>query len=182
MEEREFEACIRRIRAGDQNGLKEIYEAYVGLVYSVIYDMTRQKEDAQDVTSEFFIRLWERADSYRPGGGHRGWMLTIARNLAVDFLRKRNREYLVEETEPVQEDDKAQDFADAVVGNLNMQEAIAKLKASEQEVLDMKVMGQMTFREISDVLQKPMGTVTWLYRQGIAKLRAYYEPGEEAQR
>lgn len=180
MEEREFEACIRRIRAGDKNGLKEIYEAYVGLVYSVIYDMTRQKEDAQDVTSEFFIRLWERADSYRPGGGHRGWMLTIARNLAVDFLRKRNREYLVEETEPVQEDGKAQDFADAVVGNLNMQEAIAKLKASEQEVLDMKVMGQMTFREISDVLQKPMGTVTWLYRQGIAKLRAYYGPGEEA--
>ena len=92
MREQEFEACIQRIRSGDKEGLREIYEAYVGLIYTVVYELTGQREDAQDLTSDFFIRLWEKADSYRFGGAHKGWMVTIARNMAVDYLRKRKRE------------------------------------------------------------------------------------------
>ena len=179
MEEREFDACIRRIQAGEQEALKKIYEAYAALIYSVIYDMTQQREDAQDLTSEFFIRLWERADSYRFGGKHRGWLLTIARNMTIDFLRKRNRELPTEEIpEP---DTHSEDVAETVVGRMSMQEAMDRLKPGEQEVLDMKILGQMTFQEISEVIKKPMGTVTWLYRQGIGKLKRYHKREQEVQ-
>lgn len=179
MEDYEFEACIRQIQEGDKDGLKGIYQSYAGLIYSVIYDMTRQKEDAQDLTSEFFIRLWEKADSYRFGGKHRAWLLTIARNMTIDFLRKHKREILMEELPDTQEKDS--DFSGEVIGNLSMKEAIERLKPGEQEVLDMKIMGDMTFQEISDVLKKPMGTVTWLYRRGIEKLRKYHKAGQEVQ-
>ena len=173
MEDFEFEACIRQIRKGDKDGLKQIYQAYVGLIYSVIYDMTGQKEDAQDITSEFFIRLWDRADTYRFGGKHKAWLMTIARNMTIDFLRKQKRELPVEELpEPEQE---AEDFAEKVVGNLSFQEAMKLLKPAEQEVLDLKVLGGFTFQEIAALLKKPMGTVTWLYRQGIHKLRKYHK-------
>ncbi len=178
MEEREFEECIRQMQAGNKEGLKRVYQAYAGLIYSVIYDMTGQKEDAQDLASEFFIRLWERADTYHFGKKHRGWMLTIARNMTIDFLRKRKRELLVETMEDGQN---TEDVASQAVGNLSFQEAMDLLKPGEQEVLDMKILGQMTFQEIAEVLKKPLGTVSWLYRQGIGKLRRHHKEEQEVQ-
>lgn len=177
MENSEFEACIRRIQQGDKSGLKEIYQAYVAMIYSVAYSILGQKEDAQDVASEFFIRLWDKADSYRFGGAHKGWMLTIARNMCMDFLRKHKRELPVDEFP--EEECPGRDFAEESVGRLAMEEAIQRLKPAEQEVLDLKIVAELTFQEIADVLNKPMGTVTWLYRQGIEKLRKYH--GKEVQ-
>lgn len=181
MKEQEFEWCIRQIQAGDKEGLRQIYEAYAGLVYSVVYSMVGQKEDAQDLTADFFIRLWERADAYRFGGKHKGWMLTIARNMALDFLRKRKRELLVEELE--EKEGGFGDIAEEVIGNLSFREAVQGLKPQEREVLDMKILGQMTFQEIGNILKKPQGTVAWLYRQGIGKLRrSQRDGGKEVQR
>lgn len=179
MEDMEFKACIRKIQRGDKEGLKQIYQEYAGLIYTVVYDMTGQKEDAQDITSEFFIRLWDKADTYRAKKGHRAWLLTIARNMAIDFLRKQKRELLVEE---LPEPDSAKtDFSEEVIGNLSMREAMERLKFEEQEVLDLKIIGDCTFQEIAKVLGKPMGTVTWLYRQGIAKLKKYHKAEREVQ-
>lgn len=191
MDDRLFESCIRQIQKGEKEGLKEIYQAYVGLIYSVIYDMTGKKEDAQDITSEFFIRLWEKADTYRFGGKHKAWMLTIARNMNIDFLRKVKRELPIEEIEEKEAGEgitestlvtpKSGDFAEEVIGNLSMREAMNCLKPSEQEILDMKILGGFTFQEIADILKKPMGTVTWLYREGIGKLRKYHKEEQEVQ-
>lgn len=173
MEDFEFEACVRQIQDGDKNGLKQIYQAYGGLMYAVIYDMTGQREDAQDLVSDFFIRLWDRADTYRFGGKHKAWLMTIARNMTIDFLRKQRREIAVEELPPVQEE--GVDFTEEVVGNLSLREAMSLLKPGEAEVIDLKVLGGFTFQEIAKMTEKPMGTVSWLYRQGIKKLRKAHD-------
>lgn len=173
MEDQEFEACIRQIQAGKKEGLKQIYEAYAALVYTVIYDLVRQREDAEDLAAECFVRLWERADTYRFGGKHRGWLLTIARNLAIDFLRRQKRELVVEEVRG--QEHCAKDVAEQAVENVSFEEALKQLERDEQEVLDLKIVGQMTFREIAQVLKKPQGTVAWLYRKGIEKLRKYHQ-------
>lgn len=177
MEDMEFKVCIQKIQQGDKDGLKQIYQAYAALIYTVVYDMTGQKEDAQDITSEFFIRLWEKADTYRGKKGHRGWLLTIARNMTIDYLRKQKRELLVEDL-PESEVEKA-DFSEEIVGTMSMREAISQLKPAEQEVLNLKILGEFTFQEIARTIGKPMGTVTWLYRQGIEKLRKYHKVSRE---
>ena len=87
MEERQFEEAMARMVQGDQSALKEIYESYVGYIYRIIYEVLRNKENAEDVTSEFFIRLWNKAEQFRPGSGHKGYMAAMARNMAVDFLQ-----------------------------------------------------------------------------------------------
>lgn len=169
MEEREFERCIRRIQRGDKEGLKAVYEAYIALIYSEIYNLVGRKEDAEDITSEFFLRLWKKADSYRFGKGHRVWLVTIARNMAIDFLRKQKREVLTEEIP--EENTGQKDFSKEVVGEISIEEAMGKLKPKEHEVLDLKIFGEFTFQEIAKMTETPMGTVTWLYRQAIEKLR-----------
>lgn len=267
MTEQEFEQAVVRIRDGDKDGLKEIYLAYVKFIYAVIYEILQNKENTEDVTSEFFIKLWDVAERYEPGRGHRGYLATIARNMAIDYIRKHRREILSAEPDLVGSGGSAGSVFDAqsgssdtgesvihtqsgssdtesvfdtqggssgnseggvsgfdtqsggsenpggagdvggrahshargsgpggvsgggyvtspvedeVIGNIALKEALAQLKDGERQIINMKILGDMTFQEISDTLHMPMGTVTWKYRNAIGKLRRCgYEQGFE---
>ena len=193
MNEKAFEKCIKMMCQGKQEGLKRIYEAYLPYIFSIISGILSNREDAEDVTSEFFIRLWNTAEKYRPGNGHKAYLATIARNMAIDFLRKRKREIATdlsggneEENNAVYQgrDDAAkagappggeydEGFEDDLVESLTLQEALKTLNSSEREIINLKIMGDLTFKEIAEILDTPMGTVTWRYREAIKKLRRY---------
>lgn len=173
MNNREFDRCIRRIQKGDKSGLKEIYEVYISYIYAVILGIVKNKENAEDLTAEFFIKLWNMADQYKAGSGHKTWMTVIARNMSIDFLRKAGREQLTEEVPEVSNtaSDEKISMENEVVGRLNFRETIEQLPETEQQILTMKLAGQMTFKEIAKILGMPMGTVTWKYQNSLEKLR-----------
>ena len=155
-----FEENIDRICRNDREGLRQIYEDYCPMIYSVVLDVLHNREDAEDITSEFFIRLWDIADTYKPGRGHRAWMITIARNMAADHLRKRSHECLTAELSE-----------EALCSRLSLEQAMQTLKEEERQIVNLKIMGQLTFREIAAILKKPQGTVAWCYRTAISKLK-----------
>lgn len=170
MTEIQFADCIQRMCQKEKEGLHEVYLEYISFIYSVIYEKVQNRENAEDITSEFFIKLWEKAHTYRPGHGHKGWLATIARNMAVDFLRKRVREELREELPEHAGENTVEKEA---IGSLTLKEAMNRLNTDEREIINLKVMGDLTFKEIAKILQLPMGTVTWRYREAVSKLRRY---------
>ena len=99
MTDKEFDTCMALIVQGEKDALKTIYDEYVKYIFSIVYQMVQSKENAEDITSEFFIKLWTGAEKYSPGKGHKGYLATIARNMTIDFLRKSGRELLVSEFE-----------------------------------------------------------------------------------
>ena len=172
MEEKQFHACMKKIKAGDKMALHEIYEKYIGYIYSVVFQVVLNKEDAEDITSEFFIKLWKLADTYRSGSGHRAWMATIARNMAIDLLRKNKREVLTEDFGDFIPDNASDDDVEGeVLADMSLRAALDTLKPGEREIVNMKIMGELTFQEIADILKQPLGTVTWRYQNAIKKLR-----------
>lgn len=172
MEQLEFESCMERMKDGDKSALKEIYEAYLSYIYTIVYGVVQSRENAEDITSEFFIKLWNMSDTYNPKtGSHKGFLATIARNMAIDFVRKTRREVFPEEMP-----DEAADgvsVEDEVIGDVSLQEALDALSDKEREVVTMKVLSEMTFQEIADTLLTPLGTITWRYRTAMEKLRRY---------
>ncbi len=167
-----FETCIRAMNRGNRDALKEVYEEYVSYIYRVVRGMLPNREEAEDVTSEFFIRLWEKSHAYKPGNGHKGWMATIARNLAIDHIRRYRREEVTEDI--VLEGDTGGDTClpeEQVISDITIQEALSGLKDAERQVIHMKIMGELTFQEIAYILQVPLGTVSWRYREALKKLR-----------
>ena len=177
MTDSEFEKNIGLIRQGDREGLKAIYEAYLPSVYSSVLTVLRSEQSAQDVTADFFIKLWEIAGQYRPGGKHKAWMLTIARNMAVDYLRKYRREDLVDEWPDTPADGpECGSQEDRILSELTLQQALDTLEEEEKQIVNLKVMGELTFKEISRIMKKPLGTVAWKYRVALSKLkRCRYE-------
>lgn len=190
MTDNTFDECVVRMQKGDKEALHQIYQEYLGYIYSIVLNLVQNKENAEDITSDFFIKLWVNADKYKPGSGHKGYLATIARNMSIDFLRSRKKEQLVEsfeasydeadrealnasEVKEAVEANEPVSLENQVIGDISLKEALDTLKDSEKEVINLKIMGEMTFNEISTVLNKPMGTVTWIYRQAIEKLRRY---------
>ncbi len=185
MTNEQFEAAIARMLRGDRAGLKEIYEAYIGYIYRIIFEILQNKENAEDVTSEFFIKLWGRAGSYRPGNGHKAFLTVTARNMAIDFLRKYRKEELTAMLQDIGTDpeegflsgkqlpgERTGPTTEAiVVEEISLQAALAALKEAERQIVSMKVLGELTFKEIAEIMNIPMGTVTWRYQNAIKKLR-----------
>lgn len=168
MTDKEFEQCMSAMAKGDRNSLRQIYDAYLKLIYATVYNVIGHREEAEDITSEFFIKLYSIAGSYKPGNGHKRWMVTIARNMAVDRIRKIDREALVDE---LPETEQGSNMEEQVVNSVSLNVAMESLKSDEREIVDLKVAGGFTFREISEMVGKPMGTVTWLYNNAIKRLR-----------
>lgn len=184
-----FDVCIERIKNGDKEGLHDIYKEYLPYIFSVIMTVLGNRENAEDVTSDFFIKLWNNADKYVPGSGHKRYLATIARNMSIDFLRAHKKEQLIEDFERsydeednqtglsneqlgnISRDNSEKSPEETVVADMSIEQALGSLKESEREVVNLKVMSDMTFAEIAETVNRPMGTVTWLYRQAIEKLR-----------
>lgn len=186
MSEEQFNRCIGLILQKDRSGLKEIYDAYLSYIYKIVLGIVGRKEDAEDITSEFFIKLYTGADKYVQGSGHKGYLATIARNMAIDFMRKNKREVLdsfsrdEDDDTPLYEPVSEEKTEETVIEDISLKEALNTLKEKERIIVDMKILSEMTFQEISDTLKLPMGTVTWRYREAIKKLRrcGYYEGSE----
>ena len=90
-------------------------------------------------------------------------------------MRKAGREQLTEEVPEASAADAASgtegSLENDVVGRMNFRETVEKLPETERQIMTMKLAGQMTFKEIADVLGIPMGTVTWKYQNSLEKLR-----------
>lgn len=170
MTDQAFEDSIRQICQGDKCGLKILYEEYGAMIYSAVYEILENHPNTEDVVSEYFIKLWKIADTYRFGGHHRGWMLTIARNMSLDFLHKHKRECSMEEL-TFEKEPSTPSHEEDTVERLGLMDALSKLEKEEREIVDLKIMGQLTFKEIARILQKPMGTVTWKYQVALGKLK-----------
>lgn len=175
MTDRQFERRILLIQQGDKQGLKEIYDEYGKTIYQSVYAILRNPQDAEDITSEFFLKLWKIADTYCFGGKHKRWLVTIARNMALDLLKRQSREQLTldDEEAGITEPADKSSTEDTVTEKLAVAEALERLDEVEREIVNMKILADMTFKDIAAVLGKPLGTVTWKYRNAISKLKKF---------
>ncbi len=175
MENVEFDLCMQQVSCGDKDALHRIYDAYVDYIFHLVLGIVKNYEDAEDITSDFFIRLWKQADMYRPGGGHRYYLSVIAHNMAVDYLRVRRREIPVDYQEEPEGDVHmaAEDPYEEVIAGISVEQLLDRLKPSEREIVHLKIIGEQTFDKIASILNIPLGTVSWKYRQAIQKLRRY---------
>lgn len=178
MTDKEFDLRMEQIRRGEKEGLRRIYEVYGTFIYKTLLSVVKSPQDAEDLTSELFLRLWQKAEQYRNGAGHKAYLARIAHNMAIDFLRSRGRLSFT-----LDDDEESFDPPDTVrtdetaVAGISFDEAISSLPEAEGEIVNLHIGLELTFREIAEALKIPLGTVTWRYRSAIEKLRKTVKGG-----
>lgn len=171
-----LEPLMLRMQAGEQAALAELYRRIRTAVYGLALSYLKHTHDAEDVTQDTFVRVWERIPQYQPRGTPLAWVLTIARNLALMKLRERGK---TEELEPEAWERIAADSPLVTAEDRRvLQAALAALSDEERQVVTLHAVTGWKHKEIAALLELPLSTVLSKYRRALQKLRAILEGGE----
>lgn len=168
-----------RAFAGDPEAFSEIVHRYQRPVLGLCARLLRG-EDARDLAQETFLRAFVNAERFDRDRPVLPWLLTIAKHLCLDRLRVSKRELPESPSTPVPLDEapdaEREVSAKRELGRL--EEALFELPESQREVIAMYHLDGLSYREISETLEVPVGTVmTWLHR-GRNRLRELMAAGE----
>ena len=168
------------VEGGDADAFAALYDRHCRLAYSVAHKLTDEKQAAEDLTQDAFIKVWRSADGYRPERGSvRTWILSVVRNRGIDQLRaKATRRRMQEKVEAsALRSEPSEAFAqvwhEARLGRVR--EALDTLPHFQQQVLELAHFSDLTHKEIAERLGLPPGTVKGRIRLGLDKLRNHPE-------
>ncbi len=164
---------IRRAQTGDTQIISALYERYHRGIYRYLYYQVGDQQNAEDLTSEVFLRMLRfMAGFHPPALMFQSWLFQIARNLAIDHYRKTsNREHLV-----LEEDMTASslDLARTVEHNLtseSLRQALERLTEDQRDVIVMRFVVEMPLAQVAKTLHKSEDAVKGLQRRALLNLR-----------
>jgi RNA polymerase sigma-70 factor (ECF subfamily) len=173
------EESISLVRRGDAEAFAVLYDRHSRPAYSLAYRMMGERQTAEDLVQEVFLKVWRGAGSYRAERGSvRTWILSIVHNRGIDQLRstasRRRMQEKVEASAPRSQPSEA--FAQSWRNSQREQvrEALKTLPPEQLKILELAYFSGYTHVEIAGLLELPLGTVKGRMRLGLKKMRNYF--------
>jgi RNA polymerase sigma-70 factor (ECF subfamily) len=166
---------LMRIASGNEEAFRILWDRFGAGVYTVCRRRLGDGGAAEDATQEAFTSVWRRAGTFDPArGSAAAWLYAVARNAAAQLVRRGQ----AGATLTVLDDQTADAEYDPVI-RLAVLAALARLPATEREVLELAYFEDMTQTEIAKRLRLPLGTVKTRTRSGLHRLAGYLEDSRE---
>lgn len=166
-----LEQLLKGIARGDLSALEELYNASRSLVYGFALSIVKNRECAEDVMQETYVKIYQSAAGYKAQGKPMAWIITIVRNLALMTLRE-NRHIANDfdvEWAPPQDND----FTEVSLDRVVLQTAARRLADDEWQIVMLHSVSGLKHKEIARVLEIPLSTTLSKYRRALAKLQKY---------
>jgi RNA polymerase sigma-70 factor (ECF subfamily) len=154
-------SLVEQAKLGDRNAFGDLVRLHYPGVVRVVYRLCGDARLSEDMAQEAFLRAWINLSSFQPQSSLRNWFYRIAVNAALDVLRRRPEETLEDDTSQMLTDQKISPEA-AMIEKENMtqvQQAIQSLPEAARSVLIFREYGELSYQEIANVLDVPVGTV-----------------------
>lgn len=161
------------LRRQDRKAFNYLYDNYSDALYGVVLKVVRTEETAQDLLQDIFVKIWKNIAQYDSGKGRLfTWMLNIARNTSIDFLRVNRPEiqdidsavYAVEQNQTIYNE----------LDSKELKEIVSQLKPEQQTLIEMVYWGGYTHEEAAQRLEMPLGTVKTRVRSALRDLRKIF--------
>ena len=162
--------CIKKAIAGDPDAFEQLMLQYQAQVYRLTFRMTNHAEDAADLTQEIFLKAWNNLDKFEFKSAFSTWLYRLASNTCLDFLRSVKRHPQVSLTVEDNDGEEATldipDSAPSPEESLISSEeaallarAMAELEPEQRQILTLRVVNEMSYADIADILRIREGTV-----------------------
>jgi RNA polymerase sigma-70 factor, ECF subfamily len=173
------EDLISLVEGGDAEAFAVLYDRHGRPAYSLAYRMMGEKQAAEELAQNAFIKVWRGAGSYRAERASvRTWILSIVHNRGIDQLRSHaSRRRLQEKIEAsAASSQPSEAFAETWRNTQSEQvrEALNTLPKEQLKILELAYFSGYTHVEIAELLGVPLGTVKGRMRAGLKKMRAYF--------
>jgi len=160
--------AVARLKKGDQSAFDEVYNYTKTKVFYTILAMVHDYALSEDIMQDAYIKMLESLPSYRRLGSFEGWLLTIARNLALNVLRDRKR---TQHVDPQTDGDWFGSTGSVAESQAEIAEWLGHLNDVEKEIVIRHAVLEETHKSIAKAMGKPLGTVTWTYQNALQKIR-----------
>ncbi|NHK27314.1 sigma-70 family RNA polymerase sigma factor [Parvularcula flava] len=183
MSDREtIEALLSRVTLKDRRAFDELYSHTSAKLFGVTLRILHDRQEAEEALQECFIKIWRKADSYAVSkASAMSWLMAIARNSAIDRLRKRREVTGDGESEKYMEDERPSPEDSAVLtGEVSrLHQCLDELDADRAEVIREAYLGGLKYQQLADMTKRPLGTIKSMVRRGLMALKQCIEAEPE---
>ncbi len=171
MTNEEVKELIDRCQNGDMLAFEDLVHQYERLVYSIAYRMLNNHSDAQDITQEVFVKVYQKLDMYKPSHSFTAWISTISSNTSIDYIRKHKKQTVLSLDKEIEFEDSSvslnieskdlspeQELLQKEKTQL-LQKAISLLDEDSRELIVLRDINGLSYNEIADMFDLKLGTV-----------------------
>ncbi|MGD9761784.1 MAG: RNA polymerase sigma factor [Candidatus Izemoplasmatales bacterium] len=166
-----YEDYINLLIEKDDEAFQFVYENTKKGVFSMIISIVKNKAATEDLMQDTYIKMIEKIHQYKKGKNFYAWLLQIAKNTALDYYRKHKNEVVYDP----QEQSYYHDSLKTDEKTYSVLDLVKPLNDLEKQIVLLRAVDQMKFKDIAQIVDKPLGTVLWIYNKAINSLKTYLE-------
>ncbi|WP_280273022.1 ECF RNA polymerase sigma factor SigK [Nocardia wallacei] len=173
-----LQALIERVAVGDEQAFADLYDIVSGPVLGIVTRILRDRSRSEEVMQEVLLEIWLKAPKFcEQQGNVMAWAVTMAHRRAIDRVRHEqacsDREDRIEQLDVRRPVDEVVETALARLDEQQVRTALDKLTELQRQSIVLAYYGGYTYREVSQVLGTPVGTIKTRMRDGLIRLREY---------
>lgn len=166
--EKELKEIFNEIRNNSNSAFEKLYKKYKTLIYGIAFSILKNKQDAEDVVQTVFAKLYDINADKLPTQKEASWLYTITKNEAIMILRKRDNNLSLDS---IYEIETSNNEIEEVISKDSYNRIISKLNYKEKEIISLKILANLSFDEIANLLNEPTSTIKWRYYKSINSLK-----------
>lgn len=144
------------------------YKEYYSLIYGIVFSILKNKENTEDVVQEIFIKIYNLDKTKLPEKGTLSWIYTVSKNETFNYLRRKKQEVNIDDIYELQEESSE---IEEIIDIHTYNKIISGLTEKEKEIVSLKILSNLTFKKIGQMLQMPTATVQWKYYKAVHSIK-----------
>ena len=165
---KDIKILFNKLKEGDKEALKEIYNKCNKIVYGIAFSILKNRDNSEDIVQIVFMKIMNMSKDLLPIKNEMSWIYSLTKNETLNYIRKQKDLVNIEEAYFLLEEDKE---IQKIIEKDSYNNLIKKLPEKDREIISLKILSNMSFREISNLLNMPIGTVQWRYYTSLHSLK-----------
>lgn len=151
-----------------EKAVEELYNKYGKLIYGIAFSILKSKEDSEDILQNVITKIYNLNIDKLPTDKEATWIYTVTKNEALEFVKKKNKEVNIDDIYEIEDDNNE---LNKVIDKESFNNLIKKLNKREKEIITLKIISNLSFKEIGSLIGEPISTVKWRYYNSFYKIK-----------
>lgn len=164
----ELRELFIEIKYGNNIAFEKLYKKYKNLVYKIAYSILKNSYDSDDIVQIVFEKIYSIDKDKLPTRNESSWLYSVTKNETINYLNKKKNHIELEEIYEIEDNNNE---INELINKDSYNRLIGKLNENEKEIISLKILSNLSFKEIAKLLNKPTGTIKWIYYKSINTLK-----------
>ena len=164
----ELRELFIEIKYGNNIAFEKLYKNYKNLVYKIAYSILKNSYDSDDIVQIVFEKIYSIDKDKLPTRNESSWLYSVTKNETINYLNKKKNHIELEEIYEIEDNNNE---INELINKDSYNRLIGKLNENEKEIISLKILSNLSFKEIAKLLNKATGTIKWIYYKSINTLK-----------